>query len=314
MKNKLKKLIKTHFKKTPYFQNLYAELIGLEASPGHFYSPYPDLKVVKIKEKEIFDRKPKELPGINLNEEYQLNLFKEFAKYYNEQPFTSHKIKENRFYFENLLYPYSDAIFLYCMMRHHRPKTIIEVGGSGYSSCLILDTNERFLDNELSCICIEPYPANIFALLKIDEEQKFRLIQQPVQEVELKNFQQLSCNDILFIDSTHIAKVGSDVNYLFSQVIPSLKSGVLIHFHDIFYPFEYPKEWIYNGRAWNEAYLLRTFLQYNNEFKVEFFNTFLQYFHHNLFADKMPLCLKGVEYDWNGINTWNGGSIWLKKL
>ena len=314
MKNELKKLIRKSVKKIPYFQSIYTKLYGLEAPPGHFYSPLPDLEAVKLKEKEIFENKPRELPGIDLNEEYQLQLFREFVKYYNEQPFTSHKIKDFRFYFENFLYPYSDAIFLYCMMRHYQPKTIIEVGGSGYSSCLILDTNERFLDNKLSCICIEPYPKNIFALLKEDEEETFQLIQKPVQEVDLGFFQQLSHNDILFIDSTHVAKIDSDVNYLLFQVLPSLKSGVLIHFHDIFYPFEYPKEWVYNGRAWNETYMLRSFLQYNSKFMVVFFNTFLQHFHQNLFAAEMPLCLKGVEYNWNGVNIWTGGSIWLRKL
>jgi predicted O-methyltransferase YrrM len=314
MKNELKKIIRKSVKKIPYFQSIYTKLNGLEAPPGHFYSPLPDLEAVKLKEKEIFENKPRELPGIDLNEEYQLQLFREFVKYYNEQPFTNKKNKELRFYFENLLYPYSDAIFLYCMMRHSQPKTIIEVGGSGYSSCLILDTNERFLDHQLSCICIEPYPNHIFALLKEDEEENFQLIQKPVQEVDLGIFQQLSHNDILFIDSTHVAKIDSDVNHLLFHVLPSLKKGVLIHFHDIFYPFEYPKEWVYNGRAWNEAYMLRNFLQYNNKFKIEFFNTFLQHFHQNLFAAEMPLCLKGVEYDWNGINIWTGGSIWLRKL
>jgi predicted O-methyltransferase YrrM len=321
MKNDLKKMIwksitmmRPLANKIPWFQEVYAKLNGLEAPPGHFYSPFPDLEAVRLKEKEIFETRPREIPGINLNEEHQLQLFRKFIRYYNEQPFTHDKSKDLRFYFNNILYSYPDAITLFCMMRHYQPKKIVEVGGSGYSSCLILDTNERFLGNNASCICIEPYPKNIFALLTIDEEENYQLIQKPVQEVGLEIFQELSCNDILFIDSTHTAKVGSDVNHLLFHIIPSLKSGVLIHFHDVFYPFEYPKEWVYNGRAWNETYILRSFLQYNDKFEIEFFNTFLQHFHHNLFAAEMPLCLKGIEYNWNGINIWSGGSIWLRKL
>lgn len=314
MKNQIKNLIINIYKKIPYLQFIYTKLNNLEVPPGHFYSPIPDLQEIKLKEKKIFEIQSQEIPGIDLNEEHQLQLFQKFIKYYNEQPFTSQKTNGLRFYFENLLYPYSDAIFLYCMLRHYQPQKIIEVGGSGYSSCLILDTNERFLNNQLFCTCIEPYPNNILSLLNLDEEEKFELIQQPVQNIDLKIFQQLSDNDILFIDSTHVAKINSDVNYLFFEVLPSLKSGVLIHFHDVFYPLEYPKEWVYGGRSWNEIYMLRSFLQYNDTFKIEFFNSFLQHFYPDMFSTEMPLCLQGIEYNWNGINIWKGGSIWLRKL
>ncbi|MBD2158903.1 class I SAM-dependent methyltransferase [Leptolyngbya sp. FACHB-16] len=324
MKKQLKKAIRS----LPYLKGIYdqlddysnqvsiltKQLVDLEVPPGHFYSPIPSFQEVRSKEKEIFENRPREIPGINLNEEKQLKLFGSFKAYYDEQPFSSHKVKGLRYYFENYLYPYSDAIFLYCMMRHYQPQTVIEIGGSGYSSCLILDTNERFLDEKLSCICIEPHPENIFALLNEKEETKFQLIRKHVQDVELEYFQQLSHNDILFIDSTHISKINSDVNYILFQVLPSLKSGVLIHFHDVFYPFEYPKEWVYNKRVWNEMYTLRAFLQYNKTFEIEFFNTFLQYFYHDLFVAEMPLCLKGVNYEWNGHHTWGGGSIWLRKM
>src|SRR5690606_17050723 len=109
-------------------------------------------------------------------------------------------------------------------------------------------------------------------------------------------------NDILFIDSTHVSKINSDVNYIFFEILPRLASGVYIHFHDIFFPFEYPKAWVYEGRAWNEAYILRAFLQYNNAFSVVLMNTFMDQFHKSFFREHMPLCL---------INP--GGSIWIRK-
>jgi hypothetical protein len=124
-----------------------------------------------------------------------------------------------------------------------------------------------------------------------------------VQEVGLEKFKALRENDILFIDSSHVSKINSDVNYIFFTILPQLHPGVYIHFHDIFYPFEYPKEWIYEGRAWNEIYLLRAFLQHNAVFKIVFFNTFLEYFHAKRFQEDMPLCLKNP-----------GGSVWLKKV
>src|SRR5262249_53658938 len=149
-------------RKLPYFKYLYEELDSLrsqlgtlEVPPGHFYSPVPSLEEIKRREQTIFDDIPREIPGIDLNEKHQLQLLAYFKKYYDEQPFSSHKTKGLRYYFENHLYPYSDAIALYCMIRHYTPKMIIEVGGSGYSSCLILDVNEIFMDNNITSICIE---------------------------------------------------------------------------------------------------------------------------------------------------------------
>ena len=294
MKNLTKRIIKN----LPYLHRM----VVLYVPPGHFYSPIPCLEELKLKEQNIFHEFPREIPGIELNEKHQLELFETFEAYYNEQPFPVQKREELRYYFDNYFYSYSDAIFLYCMIRHARPRRIVEVG-SGYSSCVILDTNEIFLNNTVNCTFIEPYPQRLLSLVKEDDKSHFELIEKNLQDVDLKQFQQLSNDDILFIDSTHVSKTNSDVNYILFKILPSLQSGVLIHFHDILYPFEYPKAWLYEGRAWNEAYILRSFLQYNSSFKIEFFNTFLEHFNSELFFEKMPLCMKNT-----------GASIWLRKL
>jgi hypothetical protein len=314
MKKTFRVAVKGLIKRVPYFKEIYKQLDALEVPPGHFYSPIPALTDVKQREDDIFHKVVREIPGINLNEDNQLALLKLFKQYYDEQPFFDHKRENFRYHFDNNLYPYSDAIVFYCMIRHYKPARIIEVGGSGYSSCLILDTNERFMNNSVHAVCIEPYPQNITSLLSLDREPNFCLINRPVYDIELAFFEALGPNDILFVDSSHISKIGSDVNYLFFHVFPCLQSGVLIHIHDIFYPFEYPKEWVYHKRAWNEAYLLRAFLQYNDVFSIEFFNTFLQRFHRDIFSETLPLCLQGIHYDWNGPQIWYGGSIWIRKL
>ncbi len=207
-----------------------------------------------------------------------------------------------KYFFEGEIrgYGYSDAIF-YCMIRYLQPKKIIEVG-SGKSSCVTLDTNELFFDNSISCTFIEPYPKKLLSLLKKGDLDRIELLSQKLQDVSLNRFSDLSSGDILFIDSTHVSKVNSDVNYLFFEILPHLNRGVYIHFHDIFYPFEYPKKWIYSGVAWNEDYMLRAFLQYNNAFSIVFFNTFLAHFYEQKLRDEMPLCLK------------NAGSLWIKKI
>jgi hypothetical protein len=112
----------------------------------------------------------------------------------------------------------------------------------------------------------------------------------------------LRSGDVLFVDSSHVAKIGSDVNSLFFDVLPNLAPGVVVHVHDIHYPFEYPKDWVFEGRAWNEAYLLRAFLTMNTDYEILLFNSYLSCFHIDEVAQLMP--------GWR-INP--GGSIWLRR-
>jgi predicted O-methyltransferase YrrM len=269
--------------------------------PGHFSSPIPAPDEVRLHEKEIYSI-PRTMPGLDLRERQQLELFDRLLQYYDELPFPDQKSEGRRYWFENLAYSYSDAIFLFCMMRYARPRRVIEVG-SGYSSCAILDTNELFFGNSIACTFIEPHPALLLSLIRESDSERIRVIEKQVQETELELFETLEAGDILFIDSSHVSKVNSDVNHLFFKVLPVLQSGVYIHFHDIFYPFEYPLDWVYEGRAWNEAYVLRAFLQYNRQFEIQIFNTFIDWFHKEKYFREMPLVMKNT-----------GGSIWLKKV
>jgi predicted O-methyltransferase YrrM len=269
--------------------------------PGHFYSPIPSLEEVRRDDSRIFAAPPRTIPGVNLRESEQLQLLSELARYYSTVPFQKNKTVGLRYHYENDAYSYSDAIFLHCMIRHLNPSKIIEVG-SGFSSCVMLDTNEHFFEGRIQTTFIEPYPNLVNSLLTDSDRPQVKLIPQRLQDVPIEEFKSLGPNDILFIDSTHVGKVNSDVNRIFFEILPVLSSGVCIHFHDIFYPFEYPRHWVHGGRAWNEIYMLRSFLQYNDSFRIMIMNTFLEHFHEQFFRDHMPLCLKN-----------RGGSIWLQK-
>ncbi|OLE61631.1 MAG: hypothetical protein AUI36_11460 [Cyanobacteria bacterium 13_1_40CM_2_61_4] len=270
------------------------------APPGDVLSPIPSIAEVKLRQKEIY-AVPRELPGLDLNEEGQLQLFDKLRDFYPEQPFSARQTEGRRYWFENPAYSYSDAILLYCMMRHLRPRRIIEVG-AGYSSCAMLDTNELFFANSIHCTFIEPQPQLLRSLLSNQDLERITIVEKQLQEVDSLPFAELQANDILFIDSSHVAKIDSDVNHIFFRILPLLGSGVYIHFHDIFYPFEYPLDWVYEGRAWNETYLLRAFLQYNREFEIQLFNTFIDWFHKEKYFRDLPLVQKNT-----------GGSIWLKR-
>ncbi len=275
--------------------------------PGHYYSPIPSISELRKQEPRIWPSSPpRSLPGIELNEELQLHLLREFARYQEEQPFPDEKTPGRRFFFRNDFYSYSDAIFLYSMIRHLQPRRIVEIG-SGYSSALMLDVNELYFQNTMELTFIDPEPARLLFTLR--EGDIARIISKRVQDVELRLFEQLEPGDILFVDSSHVTKTGSDVNYLFFEVIPRLSTGSYIHVHDIFYPFEYPREYVYSGWAWNEAYLLRAFLSYNREFEIVLFPACLEAFHNEELRQSVPLASRHPP-NWPSLC---GAAIWLRR-
>ena len=269
--------------------------------PGHFHSPIPSFEEIRQHEATLFAATPRSIAGIDMHEHNQLELLRRFRDYYDALPFKAGKTEGLRYHLDNPAYSYSDGILLYCMLRHLRPRRIIEVG-SGFSSALMLDTAELFFDETLDLTVIDPDPQRLLSMIDERDRDRFRLISLRLQDVDLGQFETLQANDVLFIDSTHVSKLDSDVNRLLFTILPVLASGVHVHFHDVIYPFEYPKDWFELGRAWNEAYVLRAFLQYNKKFRIVLMNTFMEHFHEEFFRESMPLCLKNP-----------GGSIWLRK-
>jgi predicted O-methyltransferase YrrM len=273
---------------------------------GHYYSPVPSLKELSRDAPRIFDRSRRSLAGIDLNEEHQLSLVREFAAFYGDQPFPETPRDGIRYFFDNYWYGAADALFLYSMMRRVRPRRIVEVG-SGFSSAVMLDTNERFLDRSARLTFVEPDSVRLRKLLKPDDETSVTIVEQPVQHVAPGIVDSLAAGDFLFIDSSHVSKAGSDVNHILFELLPRIAPGVLVHFHDILYPFEYPRDWFELGISWNEPYVLRAFLQYNSQFRIVFWNDFVMTFHHEILRKLMPLCTIRPAF---GV----GGSLWLERV
>lgn len=265
---------------------------------GHFYSPVPSQDDVSAG----IQRTPPDLEasGVNLHLPEQRRLLEEFAKIYPTIPFHEQGTPGFRYRYENENYVHGDAIMLHLMIRWLKPRRIIEVG-SGNSSCVTLDTNEHFFDNQIRCTFIEPFPDFLQSLLKPTD--KIDLIPVRLQEVDLSIFDTLAPRDVLFIDSTHVSKLNSDVNRLFFEILPRLNPGVFIHIHDVFPAFEYPEQWLREGRAWNEQYLLRAFLQCNDHFRIRLFPGLLAHRDPAWFEKHMPLVL---------VNS--GGALWIEKL
>ena len=273
-------------------------LAALWQPPGHFYSPIPDVAELQATWAMAF-RFPESIPDVDINVAGQLELLNQFRDWYAEQPFTAEKVAGRRFYFNNENFSYTDAIVLYFMMRRLRPRRIVEVG-SGFSSCAMMDVNDLLFDGKIEFTFVEPYPDRLLRL--INDRDRTRVCTEKVQDVDLQLFRDLGPNDILFIDSSHVSKTGSDLNHLLFKVLPLLSDGVQIHFHDIFWPFEYPEAWVFEGRAWNEVYLLHALLAHNRNYQVQLFNSYLIHNYRKRIEAEFPLFLKSP-----------GGSIWIQK-
>ena len=184
------------------------------------------------------------------------------------------------------------------MVRHFQPRLIIEVG-SGFSS---LALGRAAAKNKTSAlICIDPFPGELPRNGSIPALQS--LIETKVQELDVDFFSQLDSGDILFIDSSHTVKIGGDVNYLFLEVLPRLKPGVIVHVHDVFLPFEYRCDWVLDEfRFWTEQYLLRAFLTFNSEFEVLMADNYLLHYYQ-----------EDLKAAFSALLCWKGGSFWMRR-
>jgi hypothetical protein len=228
---------------------------------GNFYSPIPNSADRVCHEQAMLSD---QLDGIDLRVDAQRRLLRTFFNLGFRIPLPQ---PHGRFHVPNTYFSYGDAEILTGMILHFKPKRIIEVG-SGFSTALMLDISEHY--HAMDIACIEPFPHRLRSLTRPTD--KFELMQAPAQQVSSDYFASLERNDILFIDSTHVAKAGSDVLHLFFRVIPRLKPGVIIHVHDVFWKFDYPAEWHAEGFAWNEAYFVRALLMHSSFVEILYFN------------------------------------------
>ena len=280
---------------------------------GHYYSTIPSLEDINKRSKEIFSRKD-QLRGIDINDVEQLQILNEFRTLSSEKTFSLSET--SRFNVENNSFSYDDAPVLHYMLRKIKPVRVIEIG-SGNSSAVMLDTNELYLNNSIKEFTfIDIDLNNLRKRLTGNDKDRITMIEKPVQNVDLSLFLALEPNDLLFVDSSHISKVGSDLHAIIFEILPVLKPGVYIHFHDIRYPFEYSQQMINNRVYWNEAYLLRAFLMFNNNYKICFWLNYL--------LNKEGLAKNELEF--LPLNEWDrkfnnskgefrgaGGSVYLRK-
>ena len=271
-------------------------------TPGHFYSPIVDTAEVGGRAATLWPAQVPEVAGIDFDPAGHRHLLEEvfpalLRDYdYPEQP--SEAQDPRTFHNRNGQFGWLDARAAFALLRHWAPRRIVEVG-SGFSSLLIADVGRRHLGRDFHLTCIEPFPRPFLA--QVPEVQ---LLQAKVQDVDVAVFDALGPGDVLFIDSSHVAKTGSDVNCLYFDIVPRLRPGVRIHIHDIFLPREYPKHWVLEeNRSWNEQYLVRALLMDSRRLRVRFGCSYAW----SAFPDAVANAL-GVPR----AQAYGGGSLWLE--
>jgi len=259
---------------------------GYHIRPIHYYEPIPDFR--SITTEQITRRR--EFPTIAFRWDEQLALLNDLTAYHDE-------LSALQFNFNNGYFSGFDAAIYYSLIRHLKPQRIIEIGG-GYSTQLA--SKALAVNGSGSLICIEPYPERLNGA-----GPGVELIQKRVEEIGVDFFSCLTTNDILFIDSSHAVKFGSDVCYEFLEILPRLAPGVWVHVHDIFFPHDYPAEWLIERRmALNEQYLLEAFLSFNTQFQVTLANYWLCLDHRNECARLWPNALS---------ENFGASSLWMKR-
>lgn len=264
LKDKLR-VFKIFIKKKTF--RLAESYLKIHITPVHFYSPIPNVSEINT---SIYTN-VNVCPGLEFNVNDQLYTLKNLIpKYQNEyKPHPQGGLSQ------------VDAFILYAMIRTKKPKLFIEIG-SGESTKISLKALEINEKEGAQCKfkAIEPYPLRY---LKEIKNVNFQLIEKKVQDVDLSTFGNV---DILFIDSSHVAKIGSDVIYEILHIIPRLKVGALIHWHDIMIPSDYPRIWIESGEMfWNESYMVHAFMLNNECFKVTWASKYMQIHYPDLLQD-----------------------------
>ena len=247
-----------------------ADRWGYHIRPIHYYEPLPDFS--SITSEQINQRRT--YPGIDFGWEQQSALVGELTKYRDE-------LRELEYDFDNDYFGGLDAAVYYALIRHLQPERIIEIGG-GYSTQIAGKALAANRKGKLTCI--EPYPERLNG-----SDPNVELIQKRVEEMNVDFFSTLAANDILFIDSSHTVKFRSDVCYEFLEVMPRLARGVWVHVHDIFFPHDYPAEWLIDRRlALNEQYLLEAFLSFNKTYAPQLANRWFCLEHNDEAARVWP--------------------------
>lgn len=260
---------------------------------GHFYSPMVDPDDIARRAPQIWPPVPP-TRGLDWRDADQLRLFATLLPAMLDMRDT---MNDGWHFQDNTQFTGLDALAYHAILRWLKPETVVEIG-SGYSTLLAFDTRERYLGGQRPAIsCIEPFPTTLLRPVI----GKIELVVQPIWNIDPAAAEVLGPGDILFVDSSHVSKTASDVNTIFFDFLPRLRSGVYVHIHDIFLPYEYPRHWVIDDeRNWNEQYLLQALLTDSVRYEIVFGCAYIGGLHRKILDAAF------------GPDQLGGGSLWLR--
>jgi predicted O-methyltransferase YrrM len=278
------------------------QFLGFHVTPNHYYEPIPDTRRIP---KSLWSQLSA-LPGVDMRDQAQVALLASLSAFRNEYAAFPLDRTGNMhdYYVNNRRFESVDGEVLYSLIRQLQPKRLVEVG-SGAST--LLSAKAVLRNSAEGHLCdftsIDPYPPDE---LRHNLTGLSRLVVKPVQGVPLDVFTALEGGDVLFIDSSHVVRIGGDVLFEFLEVFPRLRKGVLIHIHDIFLPSEYPEKWVFKEkRFWSEQYLLQAFLSFNDAFEVVWASSYMHLRHPEMLEEAFPSYRRDRRWP---------GSFWMRKI
>jgi hypothetical protein len=270
---------------------------------GEYYSPMYDTRELIGQRQRLWPPVPRETIGIDWGDARQLEICRDVFAEQTHFDFPEQASDDPTEYFvANGQYPPLDAWVLEGLIRHLKPRRMIEVG-CGFSTLVSARANREHFDSRIDLTCVEPYPRP-FLLDGVPGISG--LLVEKVQDAPLSLFEELEKDDILFIDTSHTVKTGGDVTWIFHEILPRLAPGVNIHVHDSFLPGEYPERWVMEGWGWNEAYLLRSFLTFNYAFEIVWGAVYMLIEHRDAVLAAFP--------DFQRYLAMGGASLWMRRI
>jgi predicted O-methyltransferase YrrM len=260
-----------------------ASRAGVYLLPAHYYVPLANVHQLE-KTKSVWARKS-DLPGVASDLDGQTENLRRICMPFQNEYAGNHTYREAVDRHFGPGYGYIEAQALHGVIRHYHPSRVIEVGSGVSTYCMLkaLELNEQETGQTFNLTCVEPSPSEPLRALGRAE-----LIQAPVQTVPFKNFKELASGDLLFIDSSHVVRPGGDVNYLILDVLPRLAPGVIVHFHDIYLPYDYPRDVLRTYFQWMETSLLRAYLIHNEHARIVFCLSQLHYDRQEVLKQVFP--------------------------
>ena len=290
--------------------------LGVYILPAHYYVSEPN--IIELERTVDVWAKPSAMSGVHVDLDEQIdNLRRVCAPFQQEvyaNPHYQHAVKQPFGSGRSRTFGYVEAQLLHAAIRYYKPARLIDIGGGvpTYCASQAISINQRDTGVNGHITCIEPHPIDLIKSL-----DNVKLITRPIQEVPLEYFRQLGANDIVFIDSNHVVRSGSETNYIVLEILPILPKGVLVQIHDIYLPYDYDRDVLRNFIHPNETALVAAFLACNTRYKILFSMSMLHYERRQEMQSVLPEY--NPESDWRGMRVGEydpakhfPSSLWLR--